>query len=110
MPIYLPEGIPAIQTLHHEHVDGIEGYGRDCARQEDRLHIVVLNLMPKKEETECDLARVLAYSSHKIELSFMKLRSHTSKNTTAEHLERFYRYADELADEHFDGMIVTAHR
>ena len=49
MPIYLPEGIPAIQTLRYEHVDGIEGYGRDCARREDLLHIVVLNLMPKKE-------------------------------------------------------------
>lgn len=61
MPIYLPEGIPAIQTLNHEHVDGVEGYGRCCARREDCLHIVVLNLMPKKEETECDLALSLIH-------------------------------------------------
>lgn len=107
MSLLLPAGLPAIDTLHLEHISNVKEYNPASICQADCLHIVILNLMPKKQETETDLARILSYSSQKIEVSFMKLRSHTPKNASAEHMKRFYHYADELKDIFFDGMIIT---
>ncbi len=107
MSLLLPAGLPAIHTLQLEHIANITEYNADNSSETDCLHIVILNLMPKKQETETDLARMLAYSSKNIKVSFMKLRSHMPKNTSAEHMEHFYLYADELVNCNFDGMIVT---
>ncbi len=107
MSLLLPADLPAINTLHLEHIPNVTGYDTNNICQTGYLHIVILNLMPKKQETETDLARMLAYPSQKIEVSFMKLRSHTPKHTSPEHMERFYHYADELSNRQFDGMIVT---
>ena len=71
------------------------------------LKIVVLNLMPIKITTETDLIRLLSNSPLQIEVSFMKLKSHTSKNTPIEHMKAFYRDFELMRDEKFDGMIIT---
>ena len=71
------------------------------------MKIVILNLMPIKITTETDLIRLLSNSPLQIEVSFMKLKSHTSKNTPIEHMKAFYRDFDLMRDEKFDGMIIT---
>lgn len=71
------------------------------------LKIAILNIMPIKEVTEADLVRVLSYSPLPIDITWIRLRSHISKNTSCEHLDMFYRYFDEVEPERFDGLIVT---
>ena len=79
-----------------------------ASRQDIRpLRIVVLNLMPLKITTETDLVRLLSNTPLQIELSFMKLRSHTPKNTPVEHMKAFYKDFELMSDERFDGMIIT---
>ena len=71
------------------------------------LRIVVLNLMPIKITTETDLIRVLSNTPLQLDLTFMKIKSHTSKNTPVEHMKAFYKDFELLRDEKFDGMIIT---
>ena len=71
------------------------------------LRIVILNLMPLKITTETDLIRLLSNTPLQLEISFMKLRSHTSKNTPIEHMMMFYRDFESMRNEKFDGMIIT---
>lgn len=106
MSLILPDGLPAIESLKEENI-----FIENCAQTEDKstrkLRIALLNIMPIKETTEMDFARVLSYSPLNIELTLMKLRTHTPKHASPEHMERFYTYFDELKDEKFDGFIVT---
>ena len=71
------------------------------------LRIVILNLMPLKITTETDLIRLLSNTPLQLEISFMKLRSHTSKNTPIEHMMMFYRDFEMMRHEKYDGMIIT---
>lgn len=71
------------------------------------LKIVILNLMPLKITTETDLIRLLSNTPLQMEISFMKLKSHTPKNTPIEHMLMFYRDFEEMKDEKYDGMIIT---
>ncbi len=71
------------------------------------LRIVVLNLMPIKITTETDLVRVLSNTPLQLDLTFMKIKSHTSKNTPVEHMQAFYEDFDLLREQKFDGMIIT---
>ena len=71
------------------------------------LRIVILNLMPLKITTETDLIRLLSNTPLQLEISFMKLKSHTPKNTPIEHMMMFYRDFAEMRHEKFDGMIIT---
>ena len=71
------------------------------------LRIVILNLMPLKITTETDLIRLLSNTPLQLEISFMKLKSHTPKNTPIEHMMMFYRDFEEMRQEKFDGMIIT---
>jgi homoserine O-succinyltransferase len=71
------------------------------------LKIVILNLMPLKITTETDLIRLLSNTPLQLEISFMKLRSHTPKNTPIEHMMMFYRDFAQMRNEKFDGMIIT---
>ena len=71
------------------------------------LKIVILNLMPLKITTETDLIRLLSNTPLQMEVSFMKLKSHTPKNTPIEHMMMFYRDFEKMRDEKFDGMIIT---
>ena len=71
------------------------------------LRIVVLNLMPLKITTETDLIRILSNSPLQLEIQFMKVKAHTSKNTPIEHMKAFYRDFELMRNEKFDGMIIT---
>jgi len=106
MPLNLPDKLPAIAALKKENIfviDTTRATGQDIRP----LKIVVLNLMPLKITTETDLIRLLSNSPLQVELSFMKIKSHTSKNTPIEHMKQFYREFDRMRNERYDGMIIT---
>lgn len=106
MPLRLPHNLPAIDLLKNENIFVMDD--ERAHRQDIRpLKIVILNLMPIKITTETDLIRVLSNSALQLDVQFMKLRSHVSKNTPIEHMMMFYRAFDEMKDEKFDGMIIT---
>ena len=104
--IRLPERLPAIELLKSEGIF-VQDDGQVDAQGIKPLRIAVLNLMPKKIETETDLIRLLSASPLPLELHLMKLRSHVCKNTPMEHMQAFYRDFEEMRDEHFDGFIIT---
>lgn len=106
MPLNLPDKLPAINLLKEENIFVIDT-SRASTQDIRPLKIVILNLMPIKITTETDLIRLLSNSPLQIEVSFMKLKSHTSKNTPIEHMKAFYRDFDLMRDEKFDGMIIT---
>ena len=106
MPLNLPDKLPAIDLLKEENIFVIDT-SRASTQDIRPLKIVVLNLMPIKITTETDLIRLLSNSPLQIEVSFMKLKSHTSKNTPIEHMKAFYRDFDLMRGEKFDGMIIT---
>jgi len=106
MPLRLPDKLPAIELLKHENIfvmDDSRAHMQDIRP----LKIVVLNLMPLKITTETDLIRLLSNTPLQLEVSFMKLKSHTSKNTPIEHMMMFYRDFAQMRKEKFDGMIIT---
>ena len=105
MPLILPDGLPAIDMLKRENIN-IEDM---LAKEDDKrpLRIVILNLMPFKATTETDFIRLLSNSPLLLDISFMKLKSHVSRHTPAEHIDRFYHTLEELRKEKIDGLIVT---
>lgn len=106
MPLRLPDKLPAIEFLKHENIF-VLGDERADSQDIRPLRIVVLNLMPLKITTETDLIRLLSNSPLQLDVQFMKVKAHTSKNTPVEHMKAFYRDFEKMADEKFDGMIVT---
>ncbi len=106
MPLRLPDKLPAIELLKRENIFVMDT--SRAAMQDIRpLKIVILNLMPLKITTETDLIRLLSNTPLQLEVNFMKLKSHTPKNTPIEHMMMFYRDFEEMRNEKFDGMIVT---
>ncbi len=106
MPLRLPDRLPAIDLLKHENIfvmDDTRAHMQDIRP----LRIVILNLMPLKITTETDLIRLLSNTPLQLEISFMKLRSHTPKNTPIEHMMMFYRDFEQMRNEKYDGMIIT---
>ena len=106
MPLRLPDRLPAIELLKHENIfvmDDSRAHMQDIRP----LKIVVLNLMPLKITTETDLIRLLSNTPLQLEVSFMKLKSHTSKNTPIGHMMMFYRDFAQMRKEKYDGMIIT---
>ena len=106
MPLRLPDRLPAIDILKNENIF-VMANSRAHAQDIRPLRIVILNLMPLKITTETDLIRLLSNTPLQLDISFMKLRSHTSKNTPIEHMMMFYRDFSDLRQEKFDGMIIT---
>ena len=106
MPLRLPDRLPAISLLEQENIF-VMGSTRAATQDIRPLRIVVLNLMPIKITTETDLVRVLSNTPLQLDLTFMKIKSHTSKNTPVEHMQAFYKDFELLRDEKFDGMIIT---
>ena len=106
MPLRLPDRLPAIDLLKQENIfvmDDTRAHMQDIRP----LKIVILNLMPLKITTETDLIRLLSNTPLQLEISFMKLRSHTPKNTPIEHMMMFYRDFEQMRNEKYDGMIIT---
>ena len=106
MPLRIPDRLPAIELLKRENIfvmDDTRAHSQDIRP----LRIVILNLMPLKITTETDLIRLLSNTPLQMDITFMKLRSHTPKNTPIEHMMMFYKAFDELRPQKFDGMIIT---
>ena len=106
MPLTLPDKLPAIELLKQENIFVMDTT-RATSQDIRPLRIAVLNLMPLKITTETDLVRLLSNSPLQIELSFMKVKSHTSKNTPVEHMKAFYTDFEEMRHHKYDGFIIT---
>ena len=106
MPLTLPDRLPAIDLLKQENIFVMDNT-RATSQDIRPLRIAVLNLMPLKITTETDLVRLLSNSPLLIELSWMKVKNHTSKNTPIEHMQAFYTDFDEMRHQKFDGFIIT---
>ena len=106
MPIKIPNGLPAAQTLAGENIFVMDET-RAVTQDIRPLQILVLNLMPTKIETETQLSRLLGNTPLQVELEFLHTSSHESKNTAKEHLFKFYQVFDQVKDRNFDGMVVT---
>lgn len=106
MPLNLPDQLPAVELLKKENIFIMDS-GRATEQDIRPLRIVVLNLMPLKITTETDLVRLLSNTPLQLELEFMKLKSHTSKNTSIEHMKQFYKSFHKMRDQRYDGMIIT---
>lgn len=106
MPLNLPDKLPAIEILKKENIFVIES-GRATSQDIRPLRIVILNLMPLKITTETDLIRLLSNTPLQVELDFMKIKNHTPKNTSEEHMKAFYKTFYSMRDQKYDGMIIT---
>ena len=106
MPLRLPDKLPAIDILKNENIFVMDN-SRAHAQDIRPLRIVILNLMPLKITTETDLVRLLSNTPLQLDINFMKLKSHTPKNTPIEHMMMFYRDFESMRNEKFDGMIIT---
>ncbi len=106
MPIKIPDGLPATVTLEKENVFFMTE--ARALRQDIRpLQILILNLMPDKIATETQLLRLLGNSPLQVEIELMQMATHVSKNTSEEHLLKFYKTFDDVKGRRFDGLIVT---
>lgn len=106
MPLRLPDKLPAIELLKRENIFVMD-FSR-AHRQDIRpLKIVVLNLMPLKLTTETDLIRLLSNSPLQLEVNFLKMKSHSPRNTPVQHMMMFYKDFEELSKTNWDGLIVT---
>lgn len=106
MPVNVPDKLPAIKILQEENIFVMDE--SRASHQDIRpLKIIILNLMPLKVTTETDLLRLLSNSPLQIEIEFMKIKGHKSKNTSSEHMKQFYKNFDELNNKKYDGMIIT---
>ena len=106
MPIKIPNDLPAVKTLNEENIF-VMTETRAITQDIRPLKILLLNLMPKKIETETQLSRLLGNSPLQVDLELIHTKSHKSKNTSAEHMLAFYKTFDDVKDRTFDGMIIT---
>ena len=106
MPIIIPKALPAFSILNDENVFVMPKVRAET--QDIRpIEIAIVNLMPTKIETETQLMRLLGNSSLQVNVTLIKMGSYEIKNTSAEHLDKFYQTFEEIKDKKFDGMIIT---
>ncbi|MEK3725045.1 homoserine O-acetyltransferase MetA [Paenibacillus sp. FSL H8-0034] len=106
MPIKIPDHLPAKEILLNENIfvmSETEAFHQDIRP----LRIAILNLMPTKETTETQILRLIGNTPVQLEFVLLHPGSHTSKNTSAEHLEQFYKTFNDVRKERFDGLIIT---
>lgn len=106
MPIKIPNALPAYEVLTNENIF-IMTEQRAMTQDIRPLKILLLNLMPKKIETETQLSRLLGNTPLQVELDLIAMKSHVSKNTPQEHMLAFYQHFDDIKDQKFDGMVIT---
>jgi len=106
MPLILPRDLPAAAALNRENIFTMT-HARASTQDIRPLRILIVNLMPAKVRTEIQLARVLSNTSLQVQLTLLHMGSHRSRNTTAEHMARFYTGFDDISDHYYDGMILT---
>ena len=109
MPIRISSELPAFKTLMNENIFVMS---QDRAEHQDirPLKVVILNIMPKKIETESQLLRLLSNTPLQVDIDLLHVASHVSKNTSSNHLSAFYKTFDEIKDSRYDGMIITGGR
>lgn len=106
MPINIPSNLPAKAILEEENIFVMDE--ARAVRQDIRpLDILIFNLMPKKENTETQLLRLLSNTPLQVNITLLKTESHISRNTEPEHLNEFYTTFEEIKHRKFDGMIIT---
>ncbi len=106
MPINIPVTLPANSVLQRENIFVMDE--ERAIHQDIRpLKIAILNLMPKKIETETQLLRLLSNTPLQIDLELLQMASHVSKNTSDDHLFKYYKTLDDVKDQRFDGLIIT---
>lgn len=106
MPIKVPDNLPAKEILTNESIFVMDE--STAFRQDIRpLKILILNIMPNKQETEVQLLRLLGNTPLQIETTLMHMESHTPKNTPMVYLTTFYNVFSDVSDKKFDGMIIT---
>lgn len=106
MPIKIPNELPAVKTLNKENIF-VMTEKRAITQDIRPLKILLVNLMPKKIETETQFARLLGNSPLQVEMDLLHTKSHQSKNISQEHLLSFYKTFDEISGNKYDGMIIT---
>ncbi|MBO5240450.1 MAG: homoserine O-succinyltransferase [Clostridia bacterium] len=106
MPIKIPNDLPAAKTLANENIF-VMTETRAMTQDIRPLRILILNLMPRKIETETQFARLLGNTPLQVEPALIRTASHQSKNVTEEHLLAFYKTFEDVKHENFDGMIIT---
>lgn len=106
MPIKISNTLPAFTTLQNENIFVMKD---DVASHQDirPLRVAILNLMPKKIETETQILRLLSNTPLQVDIELVQTATHRSKNTSIEHLTKFYKTFDEIKDERFDALIIT---
>jgi homoserine O-succinyltransferase len=106
MPIRISKNLPAFSMLRRENIFVMEDSAADI--QDIRpLRIAILNLMPKKIETETQILRLLSNTPLQVDIELLQTASHVSKNTPEEHLTKFYKTFEDVKNDYFDGLIVT---
>lgn len=106
MPIKIPNELPAVKTLANENIFVMTDT-RAITQDIRPLKILMLNLMPKKTETETQLSRLLGNSPLQVEFELIHTTSHVPKHTPQEYLLAFYKTFDEVKNQKFDGLIIT---
>lgn len=106
MPIKIPNDLPAVKILAEENIF-VMTENRAMTQDIRPLKILLLNLMPKKVETETQISRILGNTPLQIELTLIRTKTHKTKNIPEEHLLSFYKTFDDIKDMKFDGMIIT---
>jgi homoserine O-succinyltransferase len=106
MPIKIQSDLPAKEILEKENIFVMDE--TRAVHQDIRpIHILILNLMPLKEDTELHLLRSLSNTPLQVDVSFMAMSSHQSKNTSTSHLNQFYKEFSDVREHRFDGLIIT---
>ena len=106
MPLKIPHNLPAVELLKKENIfvmDDLQASTQDIRP----LKVAILNLMPIKIITETDFVRLLSNSPLQVEVNFLKMKTHKSKNTSSEHLSAFYKNFEDIREQNYDGMIIT---
>lgn len=106
MPIKVQADLPAKEILERENIFVMDE-NRAIHQDIRPIQILILNLMPLKEETELQLLRSLSNTPLQVDVTFMAMSSHESKNTSTSHLNKFYVQFDQIRKKKFDGMIIT---
>lgn len=106
MPIRVPDELPAVNCLRNENVF-VMTHSRASVQEIRPLKVLVLNLMPKKIETENQFLRLLSNSPLQIDIQLLRIDSRESRNTPMEHLNNFYCNFEDIEHDNYDGLIVT---
>lgn len=106
MPVIVPHDLPAINTLKKENIY-LNKYNKNNHNNLNKLKILILNLMPKKIDTENQILRLLSYTPMIIDVNFLKVKSYVTRHTPIEHINKFYLSFENVCEKKYDGLIIT---